>query len=756
MRPTAPSHRRRRPATASAERQRRQPYLYLVIASSLECTAATAGCRPRHSELMSAFVSIRSAFHSSHHDANNRPDHGVFDRKLPRYFSPLSLRIPTSTLPSNRYPTTTILQRKSSTGNNDEPLFDEESNNGLYLNEGTYLQAEESMLRSDGSLNLNNEQEIQDKSGSMLMSDGITPTTPAFLPPVPKIKNKTYQSAVEGLFSPPPSYSYSSSSDNNGDDKNSDRVSTTQQQLSDEEILYQTVMDIESGKKENTQQMIDSETLHQQVFSEEQTYFEQSETFRKSLSSLYDSEKSESPMAKERREIIEQYNEKVLDDLMKEMDEVEEEAVSREEAMRQAKEEVNNNTKSKNNVLCSKCGLRVTPDVIEHAEMMDIFAAKGSRGGGGGGGVQKKRREGNNNAVIPSNKGILCQACYVKVLTNTVDEARVRLGAGQSGYEYDSSAAGYSWRQSRTTKGGGGGRGDGKQYYKDKKWRKKGVGGDGNEGGRSSNVQGISTSSLFDMPKGGYNVERKGGTGFDSQEELPKTSINSNRPSSNDAERESSSGGSPQALPQRSMRSTGTSSAPKTSINSNRRSSNNAESKNTDGSTVPKIPISTGSSTPKPFINSNIPSSSNVRQSRPPGTGSSAPKTPINSNRRSSPNERQSRPPRRTSRALGGGELVKRMQRLDSNDDADLKPLKPLEPIENTTEASARRAFTSTSSPEDSSSEITGKGGEEEVGEGNLKVSHDNSDPWVRIEDPGTQRMFYWNTETGEMKKTLD
>lgn len=29
-------------------------------------------------------------------------------------------------------------------------------------------------------------------------------------------------------------------------------------------------------------------------------------------------------------------------------------------------------------------------------------------------------------------------------------------------------------------------------------------------------------------------------------------------------------------------------------------------------------------------------------------------------------------------------------------------------------------------------------------------------EPWVKVEDAGSGRMFYWNTDTGEMKRTLE
>jgi len=163
--------------------------------------------------------------------------------------------------------------------------------NGPYLDEETYLQAENNLLRPDGSLGLSS---------------------------VSKIKNKTYQAVTEGLLSPAPSYSY----DDDALDRSNGSV------LSDEEKLYRAV----NGKVDVTNDnMIDPETLHGEVFAEEEAYLQQSQAFRKALSSM--TKNDESPMAKDRREEIERYNEKVLIDLIKEMDEMEALAVSREEAI---------------------------------------------------------------------------------------------------------------------------------------------------------------------------------------------------------------------------------------------------------------------------------------------------------------------------------------------------------------------------------------------------------------------------------------
>jgi len=330
-----------------------------------------------------------------------------------------------------------LLQSSPSDGMDES--INEDINSGPYLNEETYLTAEDNLLRSDGSLDINNSNGDQQQRQ-----------------PVQKIKNKTYQSAVQGLFSPPPSYSYD---DNSSTD---DNLSKTQQQLSDEEQLYQAVTD---QQQQNKNQMIDPETLYQQVFAEEQTYLQQSTEFRKSLSSLYD-DNVESPIAKERREVINQYNEEVLSNLLKEIDIMEDMALSREEATSLAKDkEVAKTTgkKKKDEVLCYKCGCRVTPDMIQRAEAIDI-----SKGG----------------EVQQSSGGVLCQACYGQQF-RTNDESKVRVATGNFYDSYNNSGGS---RMFDRRKNG---------YRGRRKWSSK----ENGSSNKESDVQGINTSSLFDMPK---------------------------------------------------------------------------------------------------------------------------------------------------------------------------------------------------------------------------------------------------------------
>lgn len=259
--------------------------------------------------------------------------------------------------------------------------------NGIFLDLDTYLQAEETLLRPDGSLSENN---------------SSAPTTPS--------NNEAYQSAMQGLF--PPTYSYLYP-----DTKN-------EQDLSDEELLLQSVTDIQNDKSAMTQQqqLMDAETLHQQVFAEEQVYLEQSEEFRKSLSNNLRSsdDNYETPMARGRREAVEEYNQGILNDLLREIEEMEANAISREDALSRAQSSgncINNNDdddvmdvtssaiqegSSSAGRFCSQCGLPVTPDMTQRAKY----------------GPQK----------------LLCQACY-GIKFRVKNEADVRLAQGPTVWE---------------------------------------------------------------------------------------------------------------------------------------------------------------------------------------------------------------------------------------------------------------------------------------------------------------------------------
>ena len=345
--------------------------------------------------------------------------------------------------------------RKSSTNDNDSNTSDDANGNssvtpeeGILLDPETYLQAE-NLVQPDGSLSLGgNSQQLN--------------------PLNPRINNKVYQSAVDGLFSPPPRYEYVVLNDGGDATPN-----TRQPKLSDDELLYKAMMNIETNEER-----IDPEELHRQVFAEEQGYLNQSEEFRKSLSTLYrDDEIVESPMAKERRETIEQYNEEVLEDLLKEIDEMEKMTLSREDAMLQARQgldaksssnaEDKSRSKQTKGVLCTNCGLRVTPDMIQRVQMIEI--AKG--------GEVKQTQQ------YP--KGILCLVCYGSQF-RTTKEAEVRIGRGYYG---DSSSKMWEKKSIRP-------RGKSNDSY-GREWSSNG----GRRGDRSSG-SGFDTSSMFDISKG--------------------------------------------------------------------------------------------------------------------------------------------------------------------------------------------------------------------------------------------------------------
>mmetsp|Transcript_11558 Transcript_11558/g.23161 ORF Transcript_11558/g.23161 Transcript_11558/m.23161 type:complete len:551 (+) Transcript_11558:237-1889(+) len=276
-----------------------------------------------------------------------------------------------------------IQSTKDDNNNGDENNSNANDSNGIFLDLDTYLSAEETLLRPDGSLS---------GSGNQIL------------------QNEAYQSAVmQGLF--PPTYSYPDTK--------------LERDLSDEELLLRSVTDIQNDKSSLTQQQqqVDAETLHQQVFAEEQVYLEQSEDFRKSLSNNLqsDGDNFETPMARGRREAVEEYNQEILSDLLKEIEEMEAGAISREDALSRAKTSGSFIDNDDDNVIdvksstgeegasaagrpafCTQCGLAVTPDMLQRAKY----------------GPQK----------------LLCQACY-GVKFRIKDEADVRLAPGPSIWE---------------------------------------------------------------------------------------------------------------------------------------------------------------------------------------------------------------------------------------------------------------------------------------------------------------------------------
>lgn len=263
---------------------------------------------------------------------------------------------------------------------------------GIPLDADTYLNAD-SLLQPDGTLNLGEESKAQ------------------------KVKNPLYQSAAAQLL----------------DDETV--VSTTpERQQTDDQLLFQAVANMG-----NNPQLIDPDELHQQVFAEEKAYLEQSEEFRKSLSTT-DDDGTESPMAKARREAIESYNDEILEKLLEEIDEIEKLALTKEDAIKQAKTNSNPNER-----YCSKCGWKLTRDVIERFD--------GKKG--------------------QQNTKMICNACNADRLRSK-DEARIRLGVGNYG---DASSA-KMWD---------------KKKYKPPR--------DDAQLKRRTTRSGVDTSSMFQMPR---------------------------------------------------------------------------------------------------------------------------------------------------------------------------------------------------------------------------------------------------------------
>jgi hypothetical protein len=284
----------------------------------------------------------------------------------------------------------------------------EDMQNGVLLDSESYLEAD-SYLQQDGTLNFdgNNNQWGQKKN------------------------NPLYQSAAAALLS-------TSSPALEDDQSEFDSEASRQRQLTDDELLFQAVSNID-----NNPQRVDPEELHQQVFAEEQTYLEQSEEFRKSLATLYDDD-TESPMAKARREAIDAYNDEIVEKLMAEIEEIEKLAPSKEEALKQAA------SQKSQLIFCNRCGCKVTPDVIERFEKM------------------------KETSKETSSQQMLCDACYLEKF-RTFDEARIRLGVGNYG---ESSSA---------------------KMYDTKKYKVRSRNDDRVKRRETRNF--IDTSSLFQMPK---------------------------------------------------------------------------------------------------------------------------------------------------------------------------------------------------------------------------------------------------------------
>eukprot|EP00986_Skeletonema_menzelii_P006877 scaffold2612_cov132-Skeletonema_menzelii.AAC.13 len=325
-----------------------------------------------------AFVPLNNGNHHHHHVTHVRNNHHGGGWSCFNNASSLRHRsiMFVSTRWRHRYHSSLPLQSITDDNNSNSEDIANDNANGIFLDLDTYLQAEEMLLRPDGSLSTSKvpNQSLQNNN------------------------NEAYQSALlQGLF--PPTYSYPDTKD--------------EQELSDEELLLQSLTDIQNEKSALTQQQqqIDAETLHQQVFAEEQVYLEQSEEFRKSLSNNLqsDDDSYETPMARGRREALEEYNRGILDELLREIEEMEAGAISREDALARAQTSDslvdaadNDNDAAERLAFCSQCGLKVTPDMTQRAKY----------------GPQK----------------LLCQACY-GMKFRVKDEADVRLAPGPSVWE---------------------------------------------------------------------------------------------------------------------------------------------------------------------------------------------------------------------------------------------------------------------------------------------------------------------------------
>jgi len=348
----------------------------------------------------------------------------------------------------------------------------QEQEKGVYLDPETYSRAE-SLALDDGSLDFDLTPSSTETSSRYYRN----PNKSRGRNPPKRIQSELYKKAVEGLLSPAPSYSYRS---NNGEERPQKQQQQRQQpQLSDEDLLLEAVSKLNSIDTTGANNP-EAETLHQLVFAEEETYLNQSLEFRKSLSSYYgrngvgnigdnddgngEESQVESPIAKQRRLAIEAYNNKVLEQLLKDMEEIEEMAPTREEALRMAafstsfdstahtsgsraatapqeatdtemfdeierpeSDQKNSTTDfdKGNPVLCYKCGGRVTPEVMERARMLERYNNKNTR--------------------------ILCQACH-GMQFRLIEEAEVRLATGYlNNFNYPSSPSSSSvfWERRR-------------------------------------------------------------------------------------------------------------------------------------------------------------------------------------------------------------------------------------------------------------------------------------------------------------------
>lgn len=125
----------------------------------------------------------------------------------------------------------------------------------------------------------------------------------------------------------------------------------------DDEALLLYLSDNQNSTMQST---VDSEELHRLVFSNEKGFTEQSEAFRESLSSNSDQERKKEAENLRRGMEYRQRQEAAMANILREMDELEKTALSKEDAMKLST--LKNSDSSI--ILCSKCSCRLSEEEI--------------------------------------------------------------------------------------------------------------------------------------------------------------------------------------------------------------------------------------------------------------------------------------------------------------------------------------------------------------------------------------------------------
>lgn len=197
----------------------------------------------------------------------------------------------------------------------DAPLLDEE----MYINSEEYMNSDGSIVAGSA-----NEEEMEvprqlDNLLSSLMNDA------------PEISSEEYTQSQE--FSLP----------------NNKRTED------DEDLLLSL-----SEKGTTMNSTLDSEELHRLVFSNEKGFLEQSEAFRESLSADSDQERKKEAETLRRGNEYRQRQEEAMAHILREMEEVEKTALSKEDAVKLSTQQ----NSDVSIVLCSKCSCRLSPEEI--------------------------------------------------------------------------------------------------------------------------------------------------------------------------------------------------------------------------------------------------------------------------------------------------------------------------------------------------------------------------------------------------------